>query len=145
MNQFYPDAMKEVTLSQIEDQSSSLTTPPPENFNTEAMRGSVQQMLSDNLGLYVVCEFIIGTQGLTKKEGILYSVGRNYFTLYEENTQTFVVCDVFSVKFITFYLPGRRPGQTGEIPVPTVQIPGVGQVPGGQYGLGQRGNPQTRR
>lgn len=137
MNPFYPDALRDVTLNQIEEQNNSLTTPPPENFNTDAMRGSMQQMLSDNLGLYVVCEFLVGTQAMTSKSGILYNVGRSYFTLYEEETQTFIVCDVFSVKFVTFYLPGRRPGQAnGEIPLPTVTIPGVGQIPAGPYGLG---------
>ena len=47
-----------------------------------------------------------------------------------------MVCDIFSLKFITFYLPGRRPGQTGASTVPTVTVPGVGEVPAGNYGLG---------
>ena len=87
-----------------------------------------------------MCEFLVGTQAMTRKEGILYSVGRSYLTLYEETSQTFVVCDIFSVKFVTFYLPGQRPGRSGGgIPVPTVNIPGVGTVPAGQYGLGASG------
>ena len=31
------------------------------NFNTEEMRGSMQQILSENVGEYVVIEFLIGT------------------------------------------------------------------------------------
>ena len=73
------------------------------------MRGSMQQILSENLGQFVVCEFLIGTQAMTRKEGILYSVGRSYLTLYEEVNMNYVVCDIFSIKFVTFYLPGRRP------------------------------------
>ena len=139
MSQFYANAVRDIALNQAQE-SGGLVTPPEENFNTDTMRGSMQQILSDNLGSDVMCEFLVGTQAMTRKEGILYSVGRSYLTLYEETSQTFVVCDIFSVKFVTFYLPGQRPGRSGGgIPVPTVNIPGVGTVPAGQYGLGASG------
>ena len=87
-----------------------------------------------------LCEFLVGTQAMSRKEGILYAVGRSYVTLYEEASQNFVVCDIFSLKFVTFYLPGRRPGQTGGGgSIPMVNIPGVGSVPAGEYGLGTAG------
>lgn len=108
MNKLYPDGMTNVTLNTIQA-NNELVTPPEENFNTEAMRGSMQEIFSDNLGQFVVCEFLIGTQAITRKEGILYSVARNYIVLYEERSRTFVVCDIFSIKFVTFYLPGQRP------------------------------------
>ena len=44
----------------------------------------MQQFLNDNLGEYVVIEFLIGTQTLTQKAGILYAVGTSVVTLYEE-------------------------------------------------------------
>ncbi len=88
-----------------------ITTPPPQDFNTPAMQGSMQQFLADNLGQYVVVEFLVGTNQLTTKAGILYAVGTSVMTLYEEMSQTFVTCDMFSIKFVTFYLPGRRPWQ----------------------------------
>ena len=135
MNQFYPGAVCDMALNRA-NEGGGLVTPPEENFNTDTMRGSLQQILSDNLGAYVSCEFLVGLQAMIKKEGILYSVGRSYLTLYEETTQTFMVCDIFSLKFITFYLPGQRPGQVGGSTVPTVNIPGVGEVPAGSYGLG---------
>lgn len=136
MNQLYPDAMCDMALNRA-NENGGLVTPPEENFNTDAMRGSMQQILSDNLGLYVVCEFLVGTQAMTRKEGILYAVGRSYLTLYDETSQNFVVCDIFSVKFVTFYLPGQRPGRPGGgTNVPTVNVPGVGQVPQGPFGLG---------
>ena len=136
MNQFYPDGMRDMALNRAQE-NGGLVTPPEEDFNTDAMRGSMQQILADNLGNFVVCEFLVGTQAMTRKEGILYNVGRSYLTLYEENSQAFVVCDIFSVKFVTFYLPGQRPGQSGGgISVPTVNIPGVGTLPAGPYGIG---------
>lgn len=123
MPQLFPDGMREVILNRV-DENGSINTPPEEDFNTEAMQGSMQQFLSENLGIYVVIEFLIGTQAITRKEGILYSVGRSVVTLYEELSQTFVVCDIFSVKFVTFYLPGQRPGRTAvdedlQLPAPS--------------------------
>lgn len=136
MNQLYPDAMCDMALNRA-NENGGLVTPPEENFNTDAMRGSMQQILSDNLGLFAVCEFLVGTQAMTRKEGILYAVGRGYVTLYDEVQQDFIVCDIFSLKFVTFYLPGRRPGSTGgSLNVDSVNVPGVGQVPQGPYGLG---------
>lgn len=140
MSQFYPDGVRDIALNRAQE-NGGLVTPPEEDFNTDAMRGSMQQILSDNLGNFVVCEFLVGTQAMTRKEGILYSVGRSYLTLYEETSQTFIVCDIFSVKFVTFYLPGQRPGRTGsgQLNVPTVSVPGVGTVPAGPYGIGAQG------
>ena len=121
--------------------SGGLAAPNEEDFNTAAMQGSMQQILSEYLGHFVVCEFLVGTQAMSRKEGILYAVGRSYVTLYEEASQNFVVCDIFSLKFVTFYLPGRRPGQPGNgVNVPTVTVPGVGTVPAGEYGLGTGGS-----
>ena len=91
---------------------SNITVPPGEDFNTNTMQGSLQQILSDNLGNFVVCDFVIGTQEMVKRQGILYFVGRSYIVLYEEIEMTYVICDIFSIKFVTFYLPGRRPRPT---------------------------------
>ncbi len=123
MPQLYPDGMRDVALNRA-DESGSINTPPEENFDTEAMQGSMQQFLSDNLGTYVVIEFLIGTQNIVHKEGVLYAVGRSVVTLYEELSQTFVTCDIFSVKFVTFYLPGQRPGRpTVDMEAPAIQLP----------------------
>ena len=90
-------------------QSETITTPPQSDFDTPAFQGSMQQILSENLGQFVVIEFLIGTQAMTEKMGILYSVGRGFVVLYEELQNRYVVCDIFSIKFVTFYEPGIRP------------------------------------
>ncbi len=105
---FYPNAITDLELNKARE-NGQIVTPPEESFNTEAMQGSIQQLLADNLGIYIVCEFLVGTGIMTKKEGVLFSVGRSYVTLYEEEERTFITCDIFSIKFITFYLPGHRP------------------------------------
>lgn len=86
-----------------------ITIPPPESFDSEAMQGSMQQILSDNIGIYSTVEFLVGTQSLMRKDGFIYSVGRTYVILYEDRLQHYVVCDIFSVRFVTFYPPGTKP------------------------------------
>lgn len=77
----------------------------------EMLQYSLQETLLRNIGEFVVLEFLIGTQKMVYKQGILYNVGENYVTLYEEKTKTFVMCDSLSIKFVTFYLPGQRPAE----------------------------------
>lgn len=134
MARLYPETAQNAALNAINARSDSITTPPPQDFDTPAMDGSMQQFLSENLGQYVVIEFLVGTQTLTTKAGILYAVGTSVVTLYQELSQTFVTCDIFSVKFVTFYLPGHRPWQ--------VNNPLFGQ--GGMTpGFGQGGMPPS--
>lgn len=108
MTQSFPDAVRDMTLARV-NENGGINTPPQQDFNTPALQGSFQQILSENLGQYVVVQFLIGTQTTEQKSGILYAVGSSFLTLFEEESQTFVVCDMFAVKFVTFYLPGRRP------------------------------------
>lgn len=123
-------------------QVGTIMAPQEINFNTPGMQGSMQQALADNLGLYAVIEFVVGTQEMARKEGILYSVGRSFVVLYDQNDEIFILCDIFSVKFVTLYLPGRRPWRVADLPkVPMVDIPGVGLVPAGQYGIGTGSAP----
>lgn len=82
---------------------------PQENFDTEEMRGSMQSILSQNLGSYVVIEFLIGTAMIMRKQGILYLVGRNFVTIYDDDHRNYIVCDIFSIKFVYFYYPGDKP------------------------------------
>ena len=150
MARLYPNGVPAVTYSAADmagtagmaaQSDSGINTPPEQNFNTPAMAGSMQQFLNDNLGEYVVIEFLIGTQTMAQKAGILYAVGTSVVTLYEEVSQTFVTCDIFSVKFVTFFLPGHRPWQANSPLFPTSGMQGVAAVPsaapsGGCFGAG---------
>ena len=153
MARLYPEATQNAALNAlnaVNARSDSITTPPPQDFDTPAMNGSMQQFLSENLGQYVVIEFLVGTQALTTKAGVLYAVGTSVVTLYQELSQTFVTCDIFSVKFVTFYLPGHRPwqvnnplfGQGGTVPGVSQWESGAGQTDSsGQWSpsMGQSG------
>ena len=136
MARLYSDPMQNPALRSAlaaAGQNGSISTPPQQDFDTPAMEGSLQQFLADNLGQYVVVEFLIGTQTTVQKGGILYAVGTSVITLYQELTQTFITCDIFSIKFVTFYLPGHRPWQ--------VNFPSSGPVPGQWSTPGQWGAP----
>ncbi len=152
----YPNAAQAVTYSAADmagtavQSNSGINTPPEQDFNTPAMAGSMQQFLADNIGEYVIIEFLVGTQTMEQKSGVLYAVGTSVVTLYEEVSQTFVTCDIFSVKFVTFFLPGHRPWQANHPLFPTSGMRGMAAVqsvdsatitPGGCMGGGCGGYP----
>lgn len=70
--------------------------PPP---STE--KGYIPYYLASNIGKNVRAEFIVGTNQYTDKTGELIEVGINYFVLYDVNSRTHVMCDLYSVKFVT--------------------------------------------
>lgn len=90
-------------------------TPPQQTFDSEEMEGSIQKILSENIGAYIVVEFLIGTDRIHRKQGFLYHVGTSYITLYDDENENFILCDIFSVKFVYFYLPGQRPNRNFNI------------------------------
>lgn len=71
--------------------------------NEEVYYGSFSSILNQNLGYYVIVEFLVGTNRMEVKEGILYSTGINFITLYDPIHDRYIVCDLYSVKFVTFY------------------------------------------
>ena len=74
-----------------------------ESFDTPAMQGTMQQLLADNLGRYVVVDFLVGVDAIARRVGVLYAVGRSFLVLYEEVTNSYQACDIFSVKFVSFF------------------------------------------
>jgi len=70
--------------------------PPP---STE--RGYIPYYLASNIGKNVRAEFIIGTMQYVDKVGLLSEVGINYFVLRDVNSRTDIMCDLYSVKFVT--------------------------------------------
>ena len=77
----------------------------PNEMSSAAYNGSMQQILQENAGNYVICEFLVGTQEMERKEGILYSVGVSFLVLYGVYSHEYIVCDFYSLKFVTFLDP----------------------------------------
>ena len=77
-------------------------TAPMENWT---MQGGIQQVLAENVGLFVEVDFLIGSSNMVTKYGILYYVGVSYIVLAEPADNTYVVCDLYAIKFVTFFEP----------------------------------------
>ncbi len=84
---------------------------PQQSFSSPDLEGSVQKVLGNNIGQYVVMEFLIGTNQIVRKQGILYLVGTSYVVLYDDVLGNYIVCDLYAIKFTYFYYPGQRPSQ----------------------------------
>lgn len=110
MNNFNDRQMSQQN-NNISTQDPTFNTPVQDSFNTEEMQGSMQQILARNIGEYIVAEFLIGTERIMRKQGILYFVGRSFVTLYDDMHNNYIVCDIFSIKFVYFYYPGQRPSR----------------------------------
>ena len=74
----------------------------------EAYLGSLKAMLSRYVGSYVVATFLVGTQNTVSWDGILFDVGNDYLTIYQEARDRYIVSDYYSLKFIEFYDLERR-------------------------------------
>ena len=108
--------------------SESPTPPMPgqaiDPFTGEATQVdpmTLQEIMSEALGTYVIVEFLIGTQSIVRREGVLNSVGQSWLVLYDETNDTSLLCDMYSVKFVTFFQPGVRPYQSSPAPAQSQQ------------------------
>lgn len=79
----------------------------PSGIGYDAYQGSIQQILRDNIGQFVDVEFLIGTGSLVTRSGILNTVGVSYIVLYEAAQDRYMICDLYSIKFVTIYDPNR--------------------------------------
>lgn len=84
------------------NQIQQLQVPPAQDFDTANFQGSMQEVLHENIGKYVLVDFLIGTSNLVTRQGFLYYVGTQFIVLYDSLNLRYVVCDIFSIKFVTF-------------------------------------------
>lgn len=79
---------------------STVQGPPP-----AAEEGFIPYYLASNIGRAVRAEFIVGTSQYVDKAGVIKEVGINYFVLYDTNARADIMCDLYSVKFVTIPRP----------------------------------------
>ena len=74
---------------------------PPETpvFNTDFTQG----YLATQIGSKVRVEFLIGTNSILDRRGTLMHVGISFIIIQEEDTDDMLLCDIYSIKFVTFY------------------------------------------
>ena len=71
---------------------AGLTEEQIENPQTgrEYYLDSLAAILQENIGQPVTCEFLIGTNNIVRRDGVLYSAGVNFVTLYQPNEGRYV-------------------------------------------------------
>ncbi len=62
-----------------------------------------QGFLQTQIGRHVKVEFVIGTNMLIDREGDLVKVGTDYIIIQETETDDYLLCDIYSIRFIRFY------------------------------------------
>ena len=97
------------TLDQLVPQSSPFNEMQPITPTTQPApmtAESLQYMngfLRTQIGRIVQVQFLIGTNTLVDRMGLLLAVGANYILLNEIETDDILVCDFYNIKFIRFY------------------------------------------
>ena len=57
--------------------------------------------LREHIGKLMRVEFLIGTNNLTDRIGVLEDVGASYILLRSVESNNLIYCDIYSIKFIT--------------------------------------------
>lgn len=81
---------------------------PTEAKNCHPTEGSVGEVLLRCVGRHVAVDFLVGTDTIISKSGILYEVGLSYITLYDEGAGAYTICDFYAIKFVTLADPAKR-------------------------------------
>lgn len=63
-----------------------------------------QGYLKTQIGKKIKVEFLIGTNMLIDREGTLMDVGISYIIIREVETDDLLLCDIYSIKFVRFYM-----------------------------------------
>ena len=84
------------TVPTVPNDMDTMPGPPPVTD-----RGYIPNYLARNKGKFVNAEFIVGSNQFVDKSGVIKEVGINYFVLYDPNSRTDTMCDLYSVKFVS--------------------------------------------
>lgn len=87
----------------------------------DVYRGSLKATLLRNIGNHIVASFLMGTQHVVTWDGILYDVGNDYLTIYQDTRDRYIVGDFYSLKFAEFY--DRASTSTPPPPSPQEKTP----------------------
>ena len=91
-------AVSEESQNKREDRNVNINQNSPEiltnNIYTPAF-------LREQIGKLMRVEFLIGTNNLTDRIGILEDVGASYILLRSVESNNLVYCDIYSIKFVT--------------------------------------------
>ena len=100
-----PPGVSEIPESGEERQETAAVRPV---MTGEGPQSSLKGLLSRNLGCYVAATFLVGSRQIATWEGILDSVGNDCVVLYQPQSDSYLACDLYALKFVEF-----RPGTPG--------------------------------
>lgn len=82
-----------------------------EHNDPEVLTNSIYTpgFLRTQIGKLMRIEFLIGTNNLVDRIGILTEVGASYVLLRSLETNTLVYCDIYAIKFITISNANNNP------------------------------------
>ena len=98
-----------------------MTEPSKENFNKretrqvtldqnspEILTNSIYTpaFLREQIGKLMRVEFLIGTNNMVDRIGVLQDVGVSYILLRSVENDSLVYCDIYSIKFVTISTTG---------------------------------------
>ena len=109
-----PEQMDEITNAYDSDNQTSIQSMDmsmTSDLNmTQPSTELGYQYLERAIGRFIFVDFLIGTQCMIRKQGYLFNVGSNWILLYDDILGDFIMCDLYSIKFITF--PAKKPTTT---------------------------------
>lgn len=79
---------------------TSTTQPAP--ITAESLQ-YMNGFLRTQVGRIVQVQFLVGTNTIVERMGVLLAVGANYILLNEIETDDILACDFYNIKFIRFY------------------------------------------
>ncbi len=84
--------------------STMLPPPGPETPSTVQSPYYTAGFLRNFVGCNMRVEFLLGTSGaLVDRVGVLMEVGASYIVIQPFQTDDLLMCDLFSIKFVTIY------------------------------------------
>lgn len=89
----------------FEERQQDLTFVPPDAMEDPTLKNInfTQAYLRTQIGKRVKIDFLIGTNLFIDKEGTLLEVGISYVVIREATSNAKVMCDLYSIKFVTIY------------------------------------------
>lgn len=101
---------KKQNLNQRETRQNEINQNSPEILTNPIYTPA---FLREQIGKLMRVEFLIGTNNLTDRIGILQDVGASYILLRSLESDSLIYCDIYSIKFITIsprgiYSPNNR-------------------------------------
>ena len=59
--------------------------------------------MRSQIGRLMTVEFLVGSNSVVERTGILVAVGYNYIVLNDPDSQSYLACDFYNIKFVKVY------------------------------------------